>query len=231
MDRRFLAILAVLILGFGGIFIASQHSSNNSSSNSSSTQPTNNVIGQGSTGVKLVEYGDFECPICGAYYQPLKQVYSQLSSKIYFQFRNLPLTSIHKNAFAGARAAEAASLQGKFWQMHDELYANQDPTGQSGWVASNNPLQDYFISFARQINLNISQFESDYSSDKVNNAIQADLNAFAKTNQEQATPTFFLDGKYLPNSKVADPATGQPSVTLITQVLNAEMAAKQKNKQ
>ena len=57
-----------------------------------------------------MEYGDFECPVCGEYYQPLKQVASKFSQQIYFQFRNLPLTSIHPNAFAGARAAEAAGL-------------------------------------------------------------------------------------------------------------------------
>jgi protein-disulfide isomerase len=228
MDKRFLSILAGLVIIFGGIFVVSQHSSNKSSgSTSNGSQPTNHVEGQGSTGVKLVEYGDYECPICGIYYQPLKQLYAQFSSQIYFQFRNLPLTSIHKNAFAGARAAEAAGLQGKYWQMHDELYSNQDPSGQAGWVASNNPLT-YFTTFAQQIGLNVNQFKTDYASDKVNNAINADLNAFAKTNLEQATPTFFLDGKNVPNAQLSDPSTGQPSVAKFTQVLNAEISAKHK---
>src|SRR5581483_9854146 len=174
---------------------------------------------------KLVEYGDYECPICGLYYAPVKQVVAQFSNQIYFQFRNLPLTSIHKNAFAGARAAEAAGLQGKYWQMHDKLYDNQDPEGASGWVASDNPLS-YFTQFAQQIGLNVNQFKSDYASEKVNNYITADLNAFSKTGQEQATPTFFLDGKYIPNTKLSDPTTGQPSVQKFTQVLNAEIAKK-----
>ena len=230
MDKRFLSILGGLVVIFIVIFALSSHKSNNGSngnSTTSSAKTSNHVEGQGSTGVKLVEYGDFECPICGIYYQPLKQVYSQFSSQIFFQFRNLPLTSIHKNAFAGARAAQAAALQGKFWQMHDALYDNQDPSGASGWVASNNPLT-YFTTYAQQIGLNVTQFKTDYASDKVNNAIQADLTAFGKTGQEQATPTFFLDGKYVPNTELADASTGQPSVSKITQVLKAEIAAKQK---
>jgi protein-disulfide isomerase len=228
MDKRFLTILAGLVIIFGGIFAVSQHSSNKSSvgsSSSSNAQPTSHIEGQGSKGVTLVEYGDYECPICGIYYPAVKQVEAQFNSQIYFQFRNLPLTSIHKNAFAAARAAEAAGLQSKFWQMHDELYSNQDPNGQSGWVASNDPLT-YFTSFAQQIGLNINQFKTDYASDKVNNAINADLNAFAKTNQEQATPTFFLDGKVLSNTNLAD--SNGPSVSKFVQVINAEIASKNK---
>ena len=227
MDKRFLSILAGLVVIFGGFFIVSQHSSNNSSGSGSGngSQATNHVEGQGSSGVKLVEYGDYECPICAIYYQPVKQAVAQLNSKIYYQFRNLPLTSIHKNAFAAARAAEAAGLQGKFFQMHDTLYSNQDPSGQSGWVASNNPLT-YFTTFAQQIGLNVNQFKTDYASDKVNNLINADLAEFAKTNQEQATPTFFLDSKLLPNTSLTDSSTGQPSAAKIVLAINAEISAK-----
>ncbi|HXY18261.1 MAG TPA: thioredoxin domain-containing protein [Candidatus Nitrosopolaris sp.] len=229
MDKRFLSILGAIIIIFVGIFVFSQHSNNNSSSSSnSSQQPTSHIEGQGQAGVTLVEYGDYECPICGLYYPVVKQVETQFSSQIYFQFRNLPLTSIHKNAFAGARAAEAAGLQGKYWQMHDALYDNQDPNGTSGWVASDNPLS-FFTTFAQQIGLNVNQFKTDYNSDKVNNAINADLAAFAKTGQEQATPTFFLDGKYISNLDLSDSATGQPSVQKFAQVINAEIAAKKKN--
>jgi len=234
MDKRFLTILVVLVVIFGGFFVVSQRSGNNSSgSSSSSTQPTNHVEGQGSTGVKLVEYGDYECPICSIYYSPLKQVAAQFNSQIYFQFRNLPLTSVHKNAFAAARAAEAAGLQDKYWQMHDKIYENQDPTGQSGWVASNDPLS-YFTAYAQAIGLNMTQFKSDYASSRVNDSINADISAFMNipyVNHDigkEATPTFFLDGKNVPNSQLADSTTGQPSVAKITQVINAEITSKSK---
>lgn len=225
MDRRFLTILGILVLVFIGI-VAFAGGSNKNNSSGSNAQPTNHVEGQGQAGVKLVEYGDYECPICGAYYQPLKDMQSKFDNQIYFQFRNLPLTSIHKNAFAGARAAEAAGLQGKYWQMHDLLYENQDPTGAGGWVASNNPLSDFFSGYAKQLGLDLNKFKSDYASSKVNDAITADLNAFSKTNQAMATPTFFLDGKYISNDKFSDPQTGRPSVDAMSQVINAEIAKK-----
>lgn len=231
MDRRFVGILAAIIIVFVGIFAISQRS-NGGSGGSSNTLPTSHVQGQGSTGVKLVEYGDYECPICYEYYQPLKQVYNQFASQIYFQFRNLPLSAIHPNAFAGARAAEAAGMQGKYWQMHDALYENQDPNGARGWVADRGDvLNDYFVKFAQQIGItNINKFKTDYASEQANNNINADINAFLETSyaghdvKKEATPTFFLDGKYLPNSDVID--NNGVSVSKFVNVINAEIAKK-----
>jgi protein-disulfide isomerase len=207
MDKRFLGILAAIVIIFIGIFAISQNSSSNNSGSgkSSGGQVTHHVEGGNAKGVTLQEYGDYECPICEAYYLPLKQAVQQYSSDIQFQFSNLPLTSIHQNAFAGARAAEAAGLQNKFWQMHDKLYENQN-----GWASSSSPL-DIFSQYAQQIGLNVSQFKSDYASGKVNDTINADLAAFDKTHQDKATPTFFLNGKFLPNSQLTDPQTGAPA--------------------
>ncbi|HET6863599.1 MAG TPA: thioredoxin domain-containing protein [Candidatus Saccharimonadales bacterium] len=224
MDKRFLGILAAIIIIFIGIFAISQHSSNKStnSSGASGAQPTNHVEGQNKAGVTFVEYGDYECPICEAYYQPLKQAVAPLLDQIHFQFRNLPLTSIHPNAFAGARAAEAAALQGKFWQMHDKLYENQN-----AWVSSSSPI-DLFSQYAQQIGLNVGQFKADYASSKVNDSINADLAAFAKTGQQQGTPAFFLDGKYLANTNLID-ANGAPSVDKIQAAIKAEINSKTKS--
>lgn len=233
MDKRFLSILAVIILIFAGIFVVSQHSSN-SSTKGDASKATSHVTGNGQKNVTLMEYGDYQCPICGAYYQPLKQVYEQeFPDDIHFQFRNLPLVTRHPNAFAAARAAEAAGLQGKYWQMHDKLYENQDPNGQSGWVASNNPLEA-FNTFAQQIGLNVNKFKTDYASSQVNDAINADIAAFLDTSyanhdaSKQATPTFFLNGKYVANSEFTDPSTGQPNVEKFKSVINAEIAKQNK---
>jgi protein-disulfide isomerase len=225
MDKRFLGILGALVIIFIAIFAISQNSNNPSGNNSAGAKTTSHVEGNNSKGVTLIEYGDYECPICGAYYQPLKDAVSQYTNDIHFQFRNLPLTSIHQNAFAGARAAEAASLQGKFWQMHDKIYENQDPGGASGWVVSKDPLNQYFVNFASQIGLNISQFKTDYASGKVNDTINADLAAFAKTGQPQATPTFFMDGAYLPNTSLVD-AQGAPTADKIAAAIKAEIDKK-----
>lgn len=223
MDKRFLGILAAIIIIFIGVFAITQHSTNSSSSNSSSgAQPTNNVEGQNKAGVTFMEYGDFECPICEEYYQPLKQAVAPYLDQIHFQFRNLPLTAIHPNAFAGARAAEAAALQGKFWPMHDKLYDNQND-----WVSSSSPI-DLFTQYAQQIGLNVNQFKSDYSSTKVNDTINADLAAFSKTGQQQATPTFFINGKYLSNDNLID-SSGVPSVAKIQAAIQAAISAQTKS--
>jgi protein-disulfide isomerase len=221
MDKRFLGILAVIVVIFVGIFAFSQNSGNKSgSTGNSSTQPTHHVTGQGKSGVTLMEYGDYQCPICEIYYKPLKDATAQYSSDIYFQFRNLPLSAIHPNAFAGARAAEAASLRGKFWQMHDKLYENQ-----SAWDTQSNP-QPTFENFAKQIGLNVDQFKQDYSSSEVNDAINADLAAFNRTGKEKATPTFFLNGVYIANDNFIDPQTGGPTADKIGQVLKAAIDKK-----
>lgn len=225
MDKRFLGILVAVIVIFGGIFALTQHSSNNGSGSNSAGTPTNHVEGSGAKHVTLVEYGDFECPVCSIYAQPVKTAVAAMSNDIYFQFRNLPLTSIHQNAFAAARAAEAAGMQDKYWQMHDTLYANQQ-----AWASSSNPLGT-FEGYARDIGLNVAQFDSDYKSDKANNAINADIAAFLNTSyanhdvRKEATPTFFLDGEYLDNNRLIG-SDGSPSADKIQAVLQAEIAKK-----
>lgn len=205
MSKQFLAMIAVVVVLLGGVFIFTSKSSAPGSTSSSSAKPTNHVEGSTASGVKLVEYGDYECPYCGGYYPYVKQAVEAYKDKIQFQFRNLPLTSLHKNAFAGARAAEAASLQGKFWEMHDKLYENQDPNGKTGWVASDDPFNQYFANYARQLGLDAAKFKTDFASSAVNNSINADLAAFKKTGFEQSTPTFVLDGKQIhPGYSVKD---------------------------
>jgi protein-disulfide isomerase len=222
MDKRFLGILGTIIIIFIAVFAITQ-SSNKSPNNSSSTSgasATNHVEGGGAKNVTLQEWGDYECPICKQYYLPLKQAVAQLMPDIHFQFSNLPLTAIHQNAFAGARAAEAAGLQNKYWQMHDKLYDNQND-----WVSASNP-ETFFNTYAQQIGLNLAKFKQDYTSSQVNSAINADLTAFGKTHLDQATPTFFLDGKNIPNTVFLDSQTQAPSATQIVSVLNAEIAKK-----
>lgn len=202
MSKSFWGVIIAIVIVLGGIFVLTGHKSNGSNNN---TQPTNHVEGKGTTGVKLVEYGDYQCPFCSEYYPVVKQVQQQYNDQIYYQFRNLPLTQLHPNAFAAARAAEAAGLQGKFWQMHDLLYQNQDPNEKTGWVVSTDVLSQYFLGYAQQLGLNVTQFKTDFASAKVNDLINADVTAFNKTGAQEATPSFFLDGKQIqPGLNVAD---------------------------
>jgi protein-disulfide isomerase len=189
MSKQFWGVIVVIILIFVGIFALSGNKSGKNSSNSGSTGTlTQHIEGQGKAGVTLTEYGDYECPFCGEYFPTVKQVESDFNTQIFFQFRNFPLVSIHQNAFAGARAAEAAGLQNKFWEMHDALYE-----AQTQWSGASDPTP-YFNQYAQQLGLNVTQFKTDYASSKVNDLINADMAEGTKLNI-QGTPTFYLDGK------------------------------------
>jgi len=222
-------VVAACVLILIGIFVINKPKAgapSNSNSNSGA-KPSSHIEGQGKKDIKLVEYGDYQCPICFAYYPIAKQVATKYDNDIFFQFRNLPISQLHRNAVAGARAAEAASLQGKFWEMHDLLYENQDPNGQSGWVASSSALDNYFVGFAQQLGLNVDKFKQDFASSAVNDTIDADLTEFNKTGREIGTPTFFLDGKFIEYSKITD-STGRPDLTKFSKVIDDEIKSKNK---
>ncbi|MBX6334970.1 thioredoxin domain-containing protein, partial [Candidatus Saccharibacteria bacterium] len=152
-------------------------------------QPTNHITGENTTGVTLVEYGDFECPACGSFYPLIEQVKEKYKDKIAFQFRHLPLVQIHKNALAAARAAEAAANQGKFWEMYHLLFQNQ-----RAWAQSSDA-KPTFIEYAAQLQLDMQKFREDMDSSETNARVNADIAEFKKTKETMSTPTFFLDGK------------------------------------
>jgi protein-disulfide isomerase len=195
MSKTFLGIIIAVILVFIGIFALTGKSSSTSSGNIGTL--TQHTEGLGEDHVTLVEYGDYQCPYCGEYFPIVKQVEAQYNKQITFQFRNFPLTSLHPNAFAAARAAEAAALQGKFWQMHDLLYEGNDEdlenSSANTWITASDPTP-YFNAYAKSLDLNLTQFKADYASDKVNNLINADESEGTKLGVD-GTPTFFLDGK------------------------------------
>ena len=222
MSKQFWAVIIAIVVVFIGITTLTGHKSNSSNKGSSSSL-TQHVQGQGKSGVKLVEYGDYQCPFCQEYYTTVKQVAADMNEQIFFQFRNFPLVNNHPNAFAAARAAEAADMQGKFWEMHDVLYENNDPNGQSGWVAASDPTT-FFNQFAQQLGLNLVKFKQDFASTAVNDRINADMAEGNKLGIT-GTPTFFLDGKQVDASKLVD-SSGRPSVAAFENTINAEIAKK-----
>jgi protein-disulfide isomerase len=189
----FWAIIAVIVLIFGGIIVFSKDKTTPTNANA---KPTSHIIGSDKTGVKLVEYADYQCPFCGQYYPIVKQVVEKYKDQIQFQFRNLPLLQVHQNAFAAARAAEAADKQGKFWEMHDLIFTNQ-----STWSESKNA-SSLFEGYARQLGLDLNQFKADFASSAINDIINADMAEFNKTKETVSTPTFFLDGKKIQPTSV-----------------------------
>jgi len=156
---------------------------------------TNHIYGEAKSGVTVTEYGDFQCPACFAYFPVFRQLKEKYKDQVAFQYRNFPIIGAHKNAMAAHRAAEAASRQGKFWEMHDMLY-----TTQKSWEASTTASQ-IFEGYAKDLGLDIERFKQDVASDSVAANIQADSTA-GKDAGVQGTPTFFIDGKHIdtPNS-------------------------------
>ncbi len=220
MSKRFFVIVAVIVLGLVAIFWStSKHSGNSGGSGGSSAQPSNHVTGEGKKGVTLTEYGDYECPACYSYEPIVESIRAKYSHDIFFKFRNFPIVSKHPNAFAGARAAEAAALQGKFWEMHDKLYQTQDPNGQTGWVASSAPLT-FFKQFALALGLDVNKFTADYSSSGVNDVINADM-AAGQNFGVSGTPTFDLDGRKVETTDV-------PTQQAFFKLIDDEIAAKNK---
>src|SRR5947209_17279648 len=84
------------------------------------------ILGPETAAVTLVEYGDYECPYCGLAHPIVKELLRRLRDQLRFAYRHFPLTQVHPHAVHAAPAAEAAGRQGKFWEMHDTLFENQD---------------------------------------------------------------------------------------------------------
>jgi len=193
MSKNFIITLTVVVLGLFGIyFITSNNSSNKSTPSTNTSKLSNNVIGENKKNVVLVEYGDYQCPACAAYYPIIKQLVEEYKSDIQFQFRNFPLQQIHQNARAASRAAEAAGKQNKFWEMHDLLYEQQ-----SAWEQSTSA-NVIFEQYAKQLGLNVETYKTDFASNEINEIINADFNEGTRLGVE-STPTFFLQGKKLDN--------------------------------
>lgn len=132
--------------------------------------------------VTLVEYGDYECPYCGAAYPIIKEVQKQLGNQLRFVFRNFPLSSVHPHTEAAAEAAEAAGAQGQFWQMHDLLFEHQDQLG-------NAALRRY----AEQLGLDVARFERELTGRDYEERVQEDFQSGVRSGVG-GTPTFFING-------------------------------------
>jgi protein-disulfide isomerase len=147
------------------------------------------AFGLASSKVILIEYGDYQCPGCGGIYPHIKSISEAYSGQLAFVFRNFPLTTIHANARAAAAAAEAAGLNGKFWEMHNILYENQ-----TSWeTLTGNDRTNAFVGYATSVGINKDKFIASLADNNVNQKISYDQ-AIAKKISVDSTPTFYLDG-------------------------------------
>jgi len=186
--------IATLLVIVGAVFFLSNQSPTSEVSPETVAQnqeflvrENSNRIGSESASVTLVEFADFQCPACKSTHPVIKRLLSEYQEDVQFVFRHFPLPG-HKNAKVAAYAAEAAGRQGKFWEMHDMLFANQGE-----WAESNSPV-DLFTTYASELELDTDQFAEDIEDDEL----------ISKVNDDQrdgsilgvsATPTIFVNGK------------------------------------
>lgn len=150
------------------------------------------VKGNAESTIELVEYSDFQCPACAAREPLVKALVSEFGSHIKFVYRNFPLRGLHPNADISAQAAEAAGLQGKFWEMHDKIFDNQNQ-----WAKlPNEDAKNLFAGYAQELGLDADQFASDIESGDVKDAVQEDLDSGEDAGVD-STPSFFLNGTYI----------------------------------
>jgi len=184
--------IITLVIVIGAAFLFGGTSSSSSAQNAQPISNTKALVHKDSheinahSKVTLVEFGDFQCPACGAEYPIVTQLLQTYNGKINFVFRNFPLPQ-HQNAQAAAETAEAAGAQGKFFEMYNMLYTNQNT-----WGETTNAM-DYFTQYAKALHLDMNKFTSDVKGNKYAAKIQADINDGYAVNVN-ATPTFFLNG-------------------------------------
>jgi protein-disulfide isomerase len=135
------------------------------------------------TGHLILEYGDYECPYSRQAFRQIESVEQQIRGRVRFAFRHFPLADIHPHAFAAAAAAEAAALQGGFWDMHELLFHRQK-------ALKDNDLQRY----AAELELDVARFDLDRFSRHVVRRIRRDVESGIASGQVHGTPTLFIDG-------------------------------------
>lgn len=145
-----------------------------------------------SASATLVEYSDFQCPACASYQELVRQLKKDLGSKVNIVYRHFPLRQIHKNAQLAGQAAEAANMQGKFWEMHDLLFENQ-----LAWAELDNPMGE-FEKYASELKLDVEKFKTDTQSTNAKDKVDADY-AQGLRFLVNSTPSFFLNGVKMTN--------------------------------
>jgi len=146
------------------------------------TEDRDHIQGPADAAVTLVQYGDYECPYCGAAYPIIKEVVARMGRRLRFVFRNFPITTSHPHAEQAAEAAEAAATQGKFWQMHDLLYANQ------------RRLRDQDLrAYAEKLGLDVERFDKELAEHVHADRVHEDFMSGVRSGVN-GTPAFYING-------------------------------------
>ena len=141
------------------------------------------ISGSADGSIRLLEYGDYECPFCGVAQPIVKEIQRRLGDDLLFAFRHFPLTNIHPRAEYAAEAAEAAGAQGNFWGMHDTLFENQTA------------LEDEDLArYAIELGLDETRLIREVTSSVYRSRIREDFESGVRGGVN-GTPTFFINGE------------------------------------
>ena len=146
------------------------------------TPDRDHVRGPADATAELVEYGDYECPFCAAAYPAVEDLLAGAGDAIRFAFRHFPMTTVHPHADRAAEAAEAAGAQGRFWPMHELLFANQDRLGDRD-----------LLGYARILDLDVDRFAREMATRAHLDRVREDLMSGVRSGVN-GTPTFFTNG-------------------------------------
>jgi len=140
------------------------------------------IQGPAHAAVTLVEYGDYECPYCGAAYPIVKELQARMGDRLRFVFRNFPISTSHPHAEQAAEAAEAGAAQGRFWAMHDLLYENQTQ------------LRDQDLHrYAEQLGIDVERFDKDLAEHVHAPRVREDFMSGVRSGVN-GTPSFYVNG-------------------------------------
>ncbi len=148
--------------------------------------------------VTLIEYADFQCPACASYNFIVNQLVQEFKDKMQVVYRHFPLSSIHRHAQIAAQAAEAAGDQGYFWEFVNILYERQNE-----WSNTRDP-RNLFMDYARELTLNVEQFNKYMNSDEAKKKVRADYESGLAAGID-STPTFYINGDKVVNPKGLEP--------------------------
>jgi len=167
-----------------------------------------NMLGSPTAAVTVEEFADFQCPTCAAVHLKMKEINAIYGSRIKFIYRSFPLTQIHKNSYVAAVAAESAGMQGKYWDMQNQLFTNQ-----TAW-ANSAEARKIFSEYAQKIGLDVNKFETDSLGLASKSRVDLDI-ARGRALNITGTPTIFINGKPL--------AFEQFDVAPMRQVIDVEL--------
>jgi protein-disulfide isomerase len=185
-------IIAVAVAAGAAVYLSRQP--DEPAANTAATPSRVDIKGGGhfrgpeNAAVTLVEFGDYQCPSCGAFHPLVKELLNRYPTQVRLEYHHFPLVTVHPNTMLASQAVEAAGEQGKYWEMHDAVFEHQ-----MEWAGSPNA-EPIFITLASGLGLDVNKFMQALRSPEVQTRILKDVER-GQDAKVEATPTFFINGE------------------------------------